>query len=628
MQAQALSALLRSQPDPLRCILGLVWLLSALVVLTACGPPGARAVLEGRDLLERGEYTQAIEEFRLATQLMPTNAVAFNYLGLALQQAGQSGEAERAYLRALSLNHDLTEVHYNLGCLWLLQSNRLEQARSELTTYTLRNPNVAEGWVKLGEVQLRSRDVSTAEKSLGEALRLDPHNAEALNALGLARINRRRPNEAAQFFAKAFKEQPDYGPALLNLAIISQQELNDPQLAIEKYREYIALKPTPDDAQSVKSILTKLEQEQSAAAVRAAPTNAPVQASSHTNTNAVKAPAPEAVVSSVAPPKPPPTNAGQLAAAAKPEPQTNVPKSPVSTTTNPPKATATNPAPANHVEVVKVAAEPVIKPAEDVAASPEPADTQPAEFATQTSTDSQPRSAETKPAKRGFFQKINPINLFTHDGSSSGSPGPTYTSVNEKQTPPPAARSTAPAEDPAKTATPTKTFPRYNYRSPDKPVPGDRIAAERAFSEGVQRYQGRRFTEAVQSYKRAVQLDPAYYDAQYNLALAASDNSNLELALASYENALAIQPESLDARYNFGLTLKQGGYVPDAVTQFEKILAKYPNDGRTHLALGNVYAQQLQDTAKAREHYQAVLAIAPQSPQAGAIRYWLSDHPK
>jgi tetratricopeptide (TPR) repeat protein len=218
--------------------------------------------------------------------------------------------------------------------------------------------------------------------------------------------------------------------------------------------------------------------------------------------------------------------------------------------------------------------------------------------------------------------------LFTHDGNSSGNSGPTYASVNEKQNPPPAPHSTTPAEDPAKPAPSAKTFPRYNYRSPEKPLPGDRIAAERAFSEGVQRYQGRRFTEAVQSYKRAVQLDPAYYDAQYNLALAASDSGNLDLALASYENALAIQPESLDARYNFGLILKQGGYVPDAVTQFDKILAKYPNDGRTHLALGNLYAQQLQDPAKAREHYQAVLALAPQSPQAGAIRYWLSDHPK
>jgi tetratricopeptide (TPR) repeat protein len=112
------------------------------------------------------------------------------------------------------------------------------------------------------------------------------------------------------------------------------------------------------------------------------------------------------------------------------------------------------------------------------------------------------------------------------------------------------------------------------------------------------------------------------------LGLAASENGNFPLALAAYETALAIQPDSLDARYNFGLVLKQAGYVPDAVTQFEKILSKYPNDGRTHLALGNLYAQQLQDPAKARQHYQAVLAIAPQSPQAGAIRYWLTDHPR
>src|SRR5213078_3794935 len=131
-----------------------------LLLLTACGPPGPRAVLEGKALLERGEYGQAIEAFQAATRLMPTNALAFNFLGLACHQAGLSADAERAYLRALTLNHDLTEVHYNLGCLWLLQSNRLDQARSELTTYTLRTPNDPEGWLKLGQVQFRSRDLA------------------------------------------------------------------------------------------------------------------------------------------------------------------------------------------------------------------------------------------------------------------------------------------------------------------------------------------------------------------------------------------------------------------------------------------------------------------------------------
>jgi tetratricopeptide (TPR) repeat protein len=576
--------------------------------------------------MERGEFDQAVEALRNATRLMPTNALAYNYLGLALHHANKPAEAERAYLRALTLNHDLTEVHFNLGCLWLLQSNRLDQARSELTTYTLRNPNSAEGWLKLGEIQLRSRDIAAAEKSLGEALRLDPHNAEALNATGLARLSRKKPNEAAQFFKKAVTEQPGYGPALLNLAIVAQQDLNDPQLAVQKYREYVTLKPTPQDAQAVKTLISKLEQDPSTSA-RSAPTTAIVQVPSHTNN--LRAPAPEFAESM--PAKTATTNPtpSQLPVAPKSDPATNVPRNPVPAPSNPAKqAAATNPAPPSHVEMVKLGAEPVIKPAEDVGTAPEPVGAQPAQFAPQTSTNSHHPATEAKSPKRGFLQKINPINLFTKDSAPSGSTAPKYATVKEQPSTPLPPPSPPPTGDPVKTAAAPRTFPRYTFRSPDKPIAGDRFAAERAFSEGVEQHQARKLSEAIQAYKRAVQLDPAFYDAQYNLALAATDTGNLPLALSTYEIALAIQPESLDASYNFGLVLKQAGYVLDAVNQFEKILTKYPNESRTHLALGNLYAQQLQDVAKAREHYLAVLAIAPQSPQAGAIRYWLSDHPK
>ena len=139
--------------------------LMAILVLTGCGQPGPRAVLEGKRLLDRGEYAQAIEELRNAVELMPTNALALNYLGLAFHQAGQVPEAERAYLRALALNHDLTEVHYDLGCLWLNPGNKPEQAKAELISYTLRRPNSPEGWLKLGEAQLRTHELAAAEKS-------------------------------------------------------------------------------------------------------------------------------------------------------------------------------------------------------------------------------------------------------------------------------------------------------------------------------------------------------------------------------------------------------------------------------------------------------------------------------
>ena len=57
--------------------------------------------------------------------------------------------------------------------------------------------------------------------------------------------------------------------------------------------------------------------------------------------------------------------------------------------------------------------------------------------------------------------------------------------------------------------------------------------------------------------------DPAYFDAYYNLGLAALDAGEVKLSLWAYEIALALKPESADARYNLALALKAGSYFQD-----------------------------------------------------------------
>jgi tetratricopeptide (TPR) repeat protein len=147
------------------------------------------------------------------------------------------------------------------------------------------------------------------------------------------------------------------------------------------------------------------------------------------------------------------------------------------------------------------------------------------------------------------------------------------------------------------------------------------------FAPALQAHQANRLPEAIQGYRQALALDPAYYEASYNLGLALSASGNPSAALAAYETALAIQPSSIDARYNFALTLRQAGFLVDAVDEFEKVLAASPNDTRSHLALGNLYAQQLRQPAKARVHYRKLLEIDPRHPQANAIRNWLALNP-
>ncbi len=214
---------------------------------------------------------------------------------------------------------------------------------------------------------------------------------------------------------------------------------------------------------------------------------------------------------------------------------------------------------------------------------------------------------------------MNPVNLFR---SSPSSTSPAAVAVN---TPTPGSSE---SEVAAPTAAPNNELAtRYSYLNPPKPAEGNRSEATRAFNLGVQAQRANKLTDAMNAYRQATQLDSAYFEAYYNLGLTAYAARSYRLALAAWENALALRPDSVDARYNFALVLKAANHPADAAVELEKILADHPNEVRAHLALGNLYAEQLNDPARARVHYTKLLALAPSHPQAAAIRYWIVANP-
>lgn len=576
--------------------------------LTACTPPGARALLEGRRLLDAGDPTNAVARLQIATTLLPTNAVAWNYLGLASHRAGQVTNALQAYQKALVLDPDLYETRFNLGCLHF-ELNRLDLAKAAFTAYTLRRPNEANGWLRLGLTQLHTRDAAGADKSFREALRLSPHHPQALNGLGLVALQRNRPRDAVQFFTAAIQSQPIHRPALLNLAITLDHSLRDPVQAQQRYREYLTLMPRAADWESVSTRLRALEHE----AARAA--TPPPQT---TGTVAVVSPLPHAV------PKP------------EPQPQ---PTPPAVTTIT---AASPKPTPPSPAQTVTVAPPTAVKPAistsppTEVTTSPTPS-VPPQSLDVEVSTNPPPSSTQvdTPPEKRSFLSRVNPANLFKRDPKPELRPTPlpgdrtAPPSVVEVETAPPSPTPspvTSPTS-PVVTPTASKPIPRYSYHPTLKPVAGNRADAERAFAQGVKAQQAGKLDEAIQAYRTATQADPAFFEAHYNLGLAAGRAGRLSQSLAAYQQALAVRQDSVDARFNFALGLKQGGYLLDSASELERILAGHPEDTRARIALANLYAQQLGQTARAREHYRKVLDQEPRHPQADDIRHWLVQNP-
>ena len=589
------------------------------ICLSGCSPSGPHALLQGKKLLDRGDYADAVAQLKIATSLLATNAPAWNYLGLAYHRAGQPADAAVAYQRALALDRDLVEAHYNLGCLWLEQ-NKPDAAKTEFTAYTLRRSNAPEGWLKLGLAQLRVHELATAEKSFNTALYLNPNNAEALNGLGLTQIQRDRPREAAQDFSAAVKAHPDYAPAILNLATVAQEYLRDNKLALQYYRAYLALTPRPANWNEVDAVARSLEQPPRVAAASPPPRSA--------KENQKVAPAPPPVVSET---RVETTGTVRPATPPKAQPAVKPYANPLSQPEEPPtEVVAVQPEPV----IVATPTQPAARPVPPVYAPPEPA---PAE-------------------KPGFWQRLNPAHWFR-----SSTPEKKYDEHGVTPLPPPGsneavnstplapAKAGPPSVAPSPTSAPPvaeakpvtvaaakpvkiapsapPTFPRYLYRSPREPKPGDRRTATGAFTQAREFEQDARWLDAMKAYRQAAETDPDWFEAQYNFGVLSYRLRDFQQALTAFEMALAIRPDSVDARYNFALALKASGYVPDAVRELEKIVKADPNEVRAHLALGNLYAQQLHDAVRARQHYRKVLALDPANPQATDIQFWLSSNP-
>jgi tetratricopeptide (TPR) repeat protein len=624
-------------------------LLAGALLWGGCQPPGARQLLKGEQMIRKGDYAAAVAQLEKATRLLPKTAQAWNHLGLAYHGNRQPEPALRAYQKALSLDYKLAAAHYNLGCLYLEQ-NSLPPAVNELTTYTMLQAGAPDGWVKLGTAHLRARRLDAAEKCFKTALDLNPRRLEALNGLGVVQYQRRRTQEALELFNSALAQNGNYAPALLNAAIVSHQSLNNRPAALQKYRQYLGLRPRAENWEAVDAVARQLDGELNQAPARPALSNLTTQSvtTPSTDTTRVNPPAPRSVANrppvtataTTAPPAALTSEAAGLsstskAAAISRGSSTNLPR----VTTPPPTATvASSAAPPKNLEtpkpsravtnqppdleVIRLPDAPMIKPPPDNLSLPPPA-TRADRMETVSSPTVAAGSDRTKPAKRGFFERLNPFKSKSKPATNSIAitPPPDFSETAQMEL---AAHST-----PAQPTPPSEPRPhrRYTYRTPARPAAGNRAEAERLLLQGVRAQQAGRAAQALALYQAATEADAACFAAQYNRGLAAYELGHWPESLAAYECALALQPDSADARYNFALALKRADYPLDAAEELTKLLRERPNDARAHLSQANLYAQQLNEADLAREHYVKFLQLEPRHPEASRIRFWLATHP-
>jgi Flp pilus assembly protein TadD len=134
---------------------------------------------------------------------------------------------------------------------------------------------------------------------------------------------------------------------------------------------------------------------------------------------------------------------------------------------------------------------------------------------------------------------------------------------------------------------------------------------------GVALASASRFAEAEQQFRRALELDPRFTDARYNLASAEAANGHWEAAARDFRLLLDQRPEDSKGRQHLGEVffawgdeLAGSGHDEQAVLRYREALEYRAADAELHASLGMVLAR-LGRVGEARSELEAALRIDP-----------------
>jgi len=106
----------------------------------------------------------------------------------------------------------------------------------------------------------------------------------------------------------------------------------------------------------------------------------------------------------------------------------------------------------------------------------------------------------------------------------------------------------------------------------------------------------RKYEEAVEHYRAALALRPAYRDALNNLATALFELGYVEESIAYLEEAKRLDPAFPDAYLNLGTFLMRSGRAVEAIDAFQQGLTNAPYDPRTAMKLAWLLATSMEPT--------------------------------
>jgi tetratricopeptide (TPR) repeat protein len=182
----------------------------------------------------------------------------------------------------------------------------------------------------------------------------------------------------------------------------------------------------------------------------------------------------------------------------------------------------------------------------------------------------------------------------------------------------------------------------------------------KVFDEGVAASREGKHDDAIASFNKAIELNPACYDCYYNIGFSNAQKKDYEKAEVAFKKAIELKPDyvdaygglanvynaqrkfdeaaaasakvaelgagaggagggNADAMYNQGVILWNAGKIPEAKKQFEAAVAANPNHAESHYQLGMALVNE-GNMAGAANEFETYLKLSPNGPNAAQAK--------
>lgn len=157
----------------MRCARAIAILLMALLTTVSAQNTSTAQHQQGLSAFRKGDLNSAIRHLRQSVGLEPTNAEAWNDLGVILRKQQNNKEAIDCFRKAVEIKPDFLNARYNLSLAYEAE-NDFDHAADQASRVVQLSPGLAKGHLLYGRLLSKTNRLEAAEKELRQAVQLDP----------------------------------------------------------------------------------------------------------------------------------------------------------------------------------------------------------------------------------------------------------------------------------------------------------------------------------------------------------------------------------------------------------------------------------------------------------------------